>query len=168
MNKNIITTDSMNSNFPLQMLNLFLALLLNSFASDSLQNKKEAAESKLILAFRKIGRFLKCLVRPCLCCKKYKNKNKIGDSVENLKALANGNGTTKKNGVIPTENGHGGKATIHEFIVVEDVGNNEDKISTIDIDNGSQTGRFIPDMTSLSEICEIVCKKVPMILAGID
>ncbi|XP_030833315.1 sodium channel protein type 4 subunit alpha B isoform X3 [Strongylocentrotus purpuratus] len=123
----------------IMMLNLFLALLLNSFASDSLQNKKAASESKLILAFRKIGRFLKCLVRPCLCCKKYKNKNKIGDSVENLKALANGNGTTKKNGVIPIENGHGGKATIHEFIVVEDVGNNEDKISTIDIDNGSQT-----------------------------
>ncbi|XP_041464488.1 sodium channel protein 1 brain-like isoform X3 [Lytechinus variegatus] len=121
----------------IMMLNLFLALLLNSFASDSLQNKKEAEESKLIIAFRKIGRFLKCLVRPCLCCKKYRNKNKIGDSTENLKVLANG---TTKNGILPIENGHGGKATIHEFIVVEDVGKDEDKISTIDIDNSSQTG----------------------------
>ncbi|XP_071488688.1 LOW QUALITY PROTEIN: sodium channel protein 1 brain-like [Diadema antillarum] len=128
----------------IMILNLFLALLLNSFASDSLSNK-ETEESKLVIAVKKIGRWIMCCIRPCLCCKRFRNQNKVENSSENLKEVeakteAKANGTAP-----PVKNG---KPAINEFIVVEDVGKDEDKISTIDIENSSQTLRNRSHLTS--------------------
>ena len=55
---------------PPQVLNLFLALLLNAFASDTLDQKKDEAgdESKLVLAFDKLKRWF------CCCCPRFRGK----------------------------------------------------------------------------------------------
>ncbi len=49
-----------------QILNLFLALLLNSFASDSLKNKKEEV-SRITLAIDKLKRWFWMAFNCCIC-----------------------------------------------------------------------------------------------------
>ena len=74
------------------MLNLFLALLLNAFASDSLRKAKEDSEdNKLKLAFRRIYDL-------CCCCLKKKNAtvnsvvpNEEGEEVS-MNEMGNKNG----------------------------------------------------------------------------
>ena len=47
-----------------QVLSLFLALLLNSFATDSLEDQKENAEdTKLIVALKRLGDLLCCCIK---------------------------------------------------------------------------------------------------------
>lgn len=65
-----------------QILNLFLALLLNSFASDSL--KKEEEESRLGMAFAKLKRAFFAVCCFCCCCLPRRFRNKVGDSSQSV------------------------------------------------------------------------------------
>ncbi|XP_022106176.1 sodium channel protein 1 brain-like [Acanthaster planci] len=76
----IFTSSYMVGN--VMILNLFLALLLNSFASDTLQ-KEETEETRLGQGVAKVKRWAKALFR--MCCCKFRRSTKVGVEEKEMK-----------------------------------------------------------------------------------
>ncbi|XP_033633746.1 sodium channel protein 1 brain-like isoform X2 [Asterias rubens] len=107
----------------IMILNLFLALLINAFASDSLK-KKDEEENRIGLAIAKLKRFAIFIF--CCCCKEFRRPSKIGVEGSKDDAMIEAKG---ENGTDNTR-----KASVTKFMVVDE----DDRISQISLDNGGQ------------------------------